>query len=75
MTKNKTRLAQALHNANTDINTELMFEPLELLLEIGLEKLKHDYLYIFNLSQLANKELLAIPDFPRFVHFTHKIKI
>lgn len=44
-----------------------MLEPLELLIEIGIEKLKNDYIALFTQSGIAKEELLNIPNFIRYL--------
>uniref|UniRef100_A0A1B6CFF2 Protein zwilch n=1 Tax=Clastoptera arizonana TaxID=38151 RepID=A0A1B6CFF2_9HEMI len=65
---NKTRLAQALLKSNTDVNIVLFFEPLELIVELGIETLKQDYLYIFKQLPFVDKSLeeLMMPQLPSF---------
>uniref|UniRef100_A0A1B6H0B7 Protein zwilch n=1 Tax=Cuerna arida TaxID=1464854 RepID=A0A1B6H0B7_9HEMI len=65
--KNKTRLASLLQGIKgSSSNLELMVEPLELMVELGMEKLKRDYMFMFLASQIANIETLNLPKLPSF---------
>lgn len=43
----------------------MLLEPLELLVEIGIEKLKKEYISIYLLSKIATSEQLNIPSLPK----------
>ncbi|XP_054287111.1 protein zwilch homolog [Macrosteles quadrilineatus] len=65
--KNRTRLASLLRNIkSSSSDVEFMMEPLELLVEMGLEKLKRDYMFMFLASNITNMQNLSAPDLPSF---------
>lgn len=64
---NTTRLATALRCCSQDpTRFTLTVEPLELLVEAGIEKLKKDYIGIFFLAKVTTSEQLRIPQVPKF---------
>ncbi|XP_075231027.1 uncharacterized protein LOC142329944 isoform X1 [Lycorma delicatula] len=66
-TQNKSKLSDAMKILSSDPSANLqMLEPLELLIEIGIEKLKNDYIALFTQSGIAKEELLNIPNFISF---------
>ncbi|XP_046676822.1 protein zwilch homolog [Homalodisca vitripennis] len=65
--KNKTRLASLLQGTKGfSSHLELHMEPLELMVELGIEKLKRDYMYMFMASQIADIKDLNLPNLPSF---------
>ncbi|KAK7604254.1 hypothetical protein V9T40_004527 [Parthenolecanium corni] len=64
---NISQLAHALrHCKNNASHFEMMLDPLKLLIEIGIEKLKKEYISIFLLAKIATSEQLCIPLLPKF---------
>lgn len=49
---------------------ELILEPVEMLIEIGIETLKKDYINIFLLTKVATLEQLCVPSLPKYVTIT-----
>lgn len=47
----------------------MMLDPLKLLIEIGIEKLKKEYISIFLLAKIATSEQLCIPLLPKWALF------
>lgn len=63
---NISQLAHALrHCKNNASHFEMMLDPLKLLIEIGIEKLKKEYISIFLLAKIATSEQLCIPQLPK----------
>lgn len=65
---NMSRLSHALRCCKRDpsSNMELILEPVEMLIEIGIETLKKDYINIFLLTKVATLEQLCVPSLPKF---------
>lgn len=59
---NGTRLAQILKSlpGNTASNPEKLYDPVQLLIEIGIEKLKNDYTQSFLISKIALADHLKL---------------
>ncbi len=43
----------------------MIFEPLELLIEIGIEKLKKEFVSVFLLAKIATSDQLSVPQLPK----------
>lgn len=56
-------------------NPQMMVEPLELLVEIGVEYLKNSYIAVFVQSGIAKEDVLNVPQFSRYCNlFIHSFK-
>ncbi|XP_022186275.1 uncharacterized protein LOC111045227 [Nilaparvata lugens] len=67
---NHTRLGKAITTVKNDRNAAnplFLLKPLQLLVEIGLLKLRRDYITIFTDTLLAKTEALAVPEPPSFI--------
>lgn len=63
---NVSRLAHAFRCCRNDPNRfDMILEPLELLIEIGIEKLKKEYISVYLLAKIATFEQLCVPSLPK----------